>query len=222
MILEDNDGAKTNSKDLLRETTPLIIANEDGNINMPLISLMVSSTTAKAGNPLTFEASAKTLMGTDITTKSEYIWDFNGDGIIDKKTTEPKVTHTYTHAGSMNMKLKVVYNGVSNTKYQTISVKNELSPNVSVYRVGTRIFAINTSGGSYEKARWTMGDFISDELGSTSYDFGSVSSLPSSGNLEITDSNGVSKNIDFPIAGLDPTSATTGSGLSLITYPEIQ
>lgn len=56
----------------------------------------------------------------------------------------------------MNMKVKVVYNGVSNSKYQTMYVKNELSPNVSVFRKENKIFAINTSLGVFEKAQWTF------------------------------------------------------------------
>ena len=80
-----------------------------------------------------FSVSAKNILGTDITTKSEYQWDFDGDGKIDKKTVEPKATFIYPASGKYTMKVKVLYNGVSNTKYQIINVKNELKARVEGY-----------------------------------------------------------------------------------------
>lgn len=44
VILEDNDGARVNSADTLKDQSPLIITNDDGNINLPLISLTVPKT----------------------------------------------------------------------------------------------------------------------------------------------------------------------------------
>lgn len=43
------------------------------------------------------------------------------------------------------MKVKVTSNGVTNTKYQTVTVVNELVPSVEVYKMGSKVFAINTS-----------------------------------------------------------------------------
>lgn len=110
MILEDNDGARVNSKEVLRDQVPLLITNDDGNINMPLISLSTAKTQVLAGEKVSFLVSAKTILGTDITTKSTYNWDFDGDGTIDTKTTEPRVDHTYTNAGNYTVKVKVTYN----------------------------------------------------------------------------------------------------------------
>lgn len=96
---------------------------------MPLINLTTSKSQILTDEPIEFRVSAKNILGTDITSKSEYQWDFDGDGKIDKKTTEPKANYSYKSSGKYTMKVKVTYNGTSNTKYQLITVKNELKAN---------------------------------------------------------------------------------------------
>ena len=130
VILEDNDGARVNSTDILKDQSPLVITNDDGNINLPLITLSIPKTQLLTGEKAEFSVTAKNILGTDLTPKSEYVWDFDGDGKIDAKTTTPQADHVYTTSGKYTMKVKVVYNGVSNTKYQVINVKNELKANV--------------------------------------------------------------------------------------------
>ncbi len=101
---------------------------------MPLISLKTPRSQVLAGETIEFFVQAKTILGTDITNKSEYAWDFDGDGKIDKKTAESRVTHIYQNTGNYNMKVKVTYNGTSNSKFQNITVKNELKARVQGYQ----------------------------------------------------------------------------------------
>lgn len=164
VILEDNDGARTNSTDVIRDTVPLIIANEDGNVNMPLISLKTPRSQVLAGETIEFFVQAKTILGTDITNKSEYAWDFDGDGKIDKKTAESRVTHIYQNTGNYNMKVKVTYNGTSNSKFQNITVKNELKARVQGYQKWDIISFMNVSDGIFTTADWQVGDIRSDAL----------------------------------------------------------
>ena len=145
VILEDNDGARTNSDDSMREKVPLIITNENGNVNIPLITLTPSSSRINVDETVTFRVNARNILGRDITNESTYAWDFNGDGIIDQKGSSPVVDYTYPTQGRYQMKVKVTFNGVTNTKYQTIAVDNVLSPAVTLYRMGTKIYAINSS-----------------------------------------------------------------------------
>lgn len=136
VILEDNDGARTNSaNDSTSEQIPLIITNQNGNIYLPLITLSTPQTTVIAGENVHFSATAKTIVGSDITGKSEYAWDFDGDGKIDQKATTSGVDHIYENSGNYTVKVRVTYNGVSNTKYQTIYVKNELKAAAHGYRL---------------------------------------------------------------------------------------
>ena len=145
VILEDNDGARVNSTDVISDQTPLIITNDDGNVNLPLITLTVPKTQVLVDENVDFTVQAKNILGVDVTQKSEYAWDFDGDGKIDKKTTEPRTTYAYKASGKYNMKVKVSYNGVSNTKYQIINVKNELKANAYGYKSGDMYYFVNTS-----------------------------------------------------------------------------
>ena len=77
---------------------------------MPLISLAVPKTQVLAGETIDFVVTAKTILGTDITKKSQYQWDFNGDGKVDRKTDEARTTYIYQNSGNYTAKVKVTYN----------------------------------------------------------------------------------------------------------------
>ncbi len=173
VIVEDNDGARYDSSQLQSEQLPLIVANDDQNINMPLINLSIVNLNKERGffladETVEFSASAKTILNIDVTDKSEYYWDFDGDSRIDQKTTEPRASHIYKKSGKYNMKVKVVNNGVTNTKYQVIYVKNELKANVTGYRIGDMTYFMNTSKWTYDAAKWILWTIESTSLYGTS------------------------------------------------------
>ncbi len=164
VILEDNDGAKMNTMESGQSPTPFIIDNSNGNINLPLINLSVSKSTINVGEKVLFSADVKTIIpGVNITNKSEYAWDWDGDGRIDEKSTTSSVEHVYTRSGDYNMKIRVTNNGVSNSKYQKIQVKNKLKAGVYGYKLpDNRIYLMNASEGAYETSRWEVGSIVSD------------------------------------------------------------
>ena len=141
---------------------------------MPLISLAVPKTQVLAGETIDFVVTAKTILGTDITKKSQYQWDFNGDGKVDRKTDEARTTYIYQNSGNYTAKVKVTYNGTSNTKYQNIVVKNELKAKVHGYQNNDSLYLINTSNGIYDSALWQIGDIQSDSLYSVSLPRGAL------------------------------------------------
>jgi PKD repeat protein len=157
VILEDNDGAKVNSLDSSADQAPLILDNQNGNVYLPLISLSTPKTAILAGDPMHVSVDAKTILWTNITKKSEYSWDFDGDGKFDEKTSVASIDHVYKNPGTYSLKVRVTYNGVSNTKYQTIYVKNELKAKVAWYRLPDgRVYFMNMSNGIYDKALWNI------------------------------------------------------------------
>jgi PKD repeat protein len=162
VILEDNDGTRVDSADTLAEQVPLITANDDANINMPLINLSVDKTQVLTDDIINFSVSAKNILWVDVTWKSEYYWDFDGDGHTDKRGSEPTASHSYRNSWRYNMKVKVVNNGVSNTKFQVIFVKNELKAAVKWYHIGNAVYFVNTSKGSYDKAEWNFAWYSSE------------------------------------------------------------
>lgn len=164
VILEDNDGGRKNSMDDGVEQNPLIIDNQNGNIYLPLITLS-SPKTGLAGEELRMSVSAKTIVWTDITSKAEYSWDFDGDGKIDQKTQSASVNHIYKNSGTYSLKVRVTYNGVSNTKYQTIAIKNPLKAGFYGYKLQNwDLYLINASKGPYDRAFWNVGSETTESL----------------------------------------------------------
>lgn len=98
VIIEDNDGARIDSKNILSTNAPLIIDNENSNIHLPLITLRTNNKAVKVGQPVNFIAEAKTILGSDITSKAQFAWDFDGDGRIDERSASSSISHTYNKA----------------------------------------------------------------------------------------------------------------------------
>lgn len=218
VIIEDNDGAKINSSEYLKDQSPLIISNDNGNVNLPLITLTTRKTTVLAGESLDFVVSAKNILGTDITSKSDYQWDFDGDGRIDKKTTEPRASFVYKNSGNYTMKVKVVSNGVSNSKYQTIVVKNELKARIKGYMSGERVLLMNASAGSYNQAIWRAGEIESTSLTSIVVP---ASTFASGGtaSLNISASETENATTEITLADIESLTSTSGSGIVYQSFP---
>ncbi len=215
VILEDNDGAKMNTMESGQSPTPLIIDNSNGNINLPLINLSLSKSTVNVGEKVLFSADVKTIIpGVNITNKSEYAWDWDGDGRIDEKSTTSSVEHIYTRSGDYNMKIRVTNNGVSNSKYQTIHVKNKLKAAAYGYRLpDNRVYLMNASEGSYDKAHWEIGTTLSDSPASVMID--SASGV-TTGKLTITSNTSDTSTTDIDLTQLETIS---GTGVLYQSYP---
>lgn len=224
VILEDNDWTRVNSSDLFQNKTPLLIDNANGNTNMPLITLNVPKKTVKAGEKVRFTVDAKTIMGTNITNKSQYAWDFDGDGKVDDKGTNPNWEYTYTKAGDYNMKVRVTNNWVSNTKYYTISVRNELKASYIGYKLPwDKLYLMNTSQGVYDTTQWTLGSFTSTQPEGVLVDFANLPKADekwSIGKLTITNSSSEVSSADIVLKDL--STIETGSGINIQTYPILQ
>jgi PKD repeat protein len=196
-----------NSMDSGQSPTPLIIDNSNGNIYLPLITLSAPKTAVNVGEKVRFAVEVKTIIpGVNITNKSEYAWDFDGDGRIDKKSNTPTIEHIYTRSGDYNMKVRVTNNGVSNSKYQTIHIKNKLKANVEAYRLSDgRIYLINASEGKYDKANWTIGSLVSESLSSVMLDSGSNIT---SGILTVSNNDNDSSSTPIDLSKVETISGT--------------
>lgn len=81
--------------------------------NRPNAKLKIGEYRADIGQPVTFDASDSYVVDANIT---RYEWDFNGDNIMDKTTTEPRVTHVYNEKfdGVMQVRIFADNDTVSN------------------------------------------------------------------------------------------------------------
>lgn len=220
VILEDNDGARTNSADTSSEQVPLILNNQNGNIYMPLITLSTPKTAVLAGENVHLSVEAKTIVGTDITGKSDYAWDFDGDGIIDQKTQNPSIDHIYQNSGNYTIKVRVTYNGVSNTKYQTIYVKNALKAHAHGYHLSDgSIYLLNSSEGIYDKALWNIWGKSIESLYSTLIEAGNNIDGWTLGTLTVSN-NG--SDVDTANIQLSDIEEVTGSGIYYQSSPKAE
>jgi hypothetical protein len=62
VIAEDNDGARYDTSENVTDQKPLLIANDDSNINMPLISLTLDKSQALAEEVIRFSVKAKNIL----------------------------------------------------------------------------------------------------------------------------------------------------------------
>ncbi len=119
--------------------------------------------------------------------KAEYKWDYNGDGFYEETTNTPTASHIYDKPGNFNFKIKVTYKGISNTKYQAITVKNEIVPNLEYIAIGKKFIFLNTTKGLYTKVKWSLSGTTSTTPDSFTYDFGEN---PVSGEVTLEVSDG--------------------------------
>lgn len=196
VILEDSNGTKINSEDITSERFSLSLTSDS--INTPIISLKTSNTNIAVGQKVDFGVTVKNILGSDIASKAEYKWDYNGDGFYEETTNVPASSHTYDAPGSFNAKVKVTYKGVSNTKYQTIVVKNEISPNLEYVAIGKKFVFFNTTRGLYTSAKWRIGDVTSTNPTSFVYDAEKEGTIPTNIKLEVSDGT-LNKSITTPL-----------------------
>lgn len=221
VILEDNDGAKANSMNDGSEQVPLILDNQNGNIYMPLISLTMPKNAVLVGENVFMSVDAKTIVWTVVTKNAEYAWDFDGDGRFDERSTNPSVNHTFKNSGTYQIKVRVTHNGVSNTKYATIYVKNPLKANAVGYTLADgSIYFMNTSEWLYDRAIWT----VNGEQTESPYTFtiprAQLSTLSGEDIGTLRVSNGETDTSSFTLSRKDLMQIASWTGIAYQTSPQ--
>ena len=145
VVMEDSNGLKVDSSVTTQEvySTPDLFVNQ--NLATPIVTFDVGKKRLVLGEESTFTANVKNALGQEISDRSEYRWDLDGDGFYDMKTEKNTITHTYTLPGEYRPKVKVTHRGVSTPKFATLIVDNRLEPRMEVYTVGNTIVAHNTT-----------------------------------------------------------------------------
>jgi hypothetical protein len=113
------------------------------------------------------------------------------------------------------MKVRVTYNGVSNTKYQTIHVKNKLKAAIQGYKLPDgRIYLLNSSEGSYDKTTWSIGSETYNTPTSVLVD----PSDATTAKLEISSNNNEVAQTELNLATVE--TIASGSGIAYQSYPK--
>lgn len=218
---EDSNWAKVNTEESSSERYSIQLATD--NINTPIIKLSTDKTSIWVWEDINFEVSVNDILGKDISSKVEYKWDFDWDWFYDETGKTPKITHKFNTPWNINFKVKVSYKGISNTKYQLISVKNTLKPDLEYYSIWKKVILFNTTKWLYTKADWDLwNNIISSNKDYFVYNFAD-SDFPTSVNLKVGDWQ-VSKAVDFPIRK-DLTNykkiEKSSEKIQVFAYPEI-
>lgn len=223
VTMEDSNGEKVNSDDQRTERYSLSLVTD--NINTPLISLKADNTNVNAGDKVKFDAIVKNVLGSDISGKSEYKWDFDGDGFYDETTDKPTVSHSYDKPGNFNMKVKVTYKGISNTRYQSVNVKSDLRPSAEVLAIGRKFVFLNTTPPPFQSVKWSIGNGMatSDSKDSFTYEFGEDDDISSiSATMEVSDGKDT-KSVEIPIkkdVANELRFKKSSEKLEYLTFPE--
>jgi hypothetical protein len=155
-VMKDNNEARVSSEEITGSKYFITLAGD--NINTPLVGLHASDTSINIGEEVSFTAKVENILGQNISKKSKYSWDLDGDGFYEKKTTTPEITTTFKKSGEIFAKVKVQHNGFSATKSITMNVASVLKPEFEYVSIGNKFVFINNSIGTYDKIEWKLGD----------------------------------------------------------------
>ncbi|MGE4444514.1 MAG: PKD domain-containing protein, partial [Candidatus Altimarinota bacterium] len=156
VVMRDNNDARYSSEE--GDSNKYFITLNGDNVNTPLIDFKVNKNNLFIGEESVFSAKVKNILGQDITDKSEFAWDFDGDGFYDKETTTGEISHKFESSGTFYTKVRVKYKGMTNVRTIEMTVANLLEPNFEYVSIGNTYVFFNTSSGKYDKSVWDMGD----------------------------------------------------------------
>ena len=87
---------------------------------LPAAAFTWSPTTAKKKKPVTFDASGSSDPDGTI---ARYLWDFDGNGSVDRESQNPTVSHSFSTTGNFPVTLTVVDDdGGRDSETRTVSV----------------------------------------------------------------------------------------------------
>ncbi len=160
VVLTDDNWDKINSEQLWKEATLTLAWN---NINVPLVDLKVNDSSVYIWDDVVFSAKVKNILWRNITSKSKFYWDFDGDWFYDQESTIPTVSHIYKKSWTFYAKLKVKHKWFSNTRTVEIDVENRLSPDFKYISVWSTFLFLNNSKWVYSFIIWDLWDWTKVE-----------------------------------------------------------
>lgn len=119
--VEDNNGGKNTCFEALGDYAPISIKTTQ-NIS-PKVQLIPDKRDIKLGDTIVFTATVKTSEGLDISSLANFKWDFDGDNVFDDVSAVNIIAHKYTTAGKFSPRVKVMYQGLSTSVSDKITVQ---------------------------------------------------------------------------------------------------
>ncbi len=156
LILKDNNEARITSDEATWSKFFITLAGD--NMNTPLIELKVNDSSVTIGDEVVFTANVKNVLWQDISTGSEFSWDFVGDWFYDKTTKENTTTYKFIKSWEYLSKVKVKYKWFTNVRNITINVSNKLEADFDYISIGNKFVFLDKSTGKIDNINWDLGD----------------------------------------------------------------
>ncbi len=118
--VEDNDGDISTTQEELGKSISIKV--ETGKNKAPKVNLVLDKKSVLMGESILFTAHVENSEGEDISHLATYKWDFDGDNIFDTVSSKNSILHKYMIPGNVVVKVKVLFQGLSTSKTEKISV----------------------------------------------------------------------------------------------------
>ncbi len=155
VVLTDENWVRVTSEELWKKASITLAWD---NINVPLVELNVNDSSVYIWEEVVFTVKVKNILWRNITSKSKFYWDFDGDWFYDQESSIPTVSHTYEKSWTFFVKLKVKHKWFSNTRTIEINVANRLSPDFKYISIWNTFLFISTSKWLYDSIVWDLWD----------------------------------------------------------------
>ena len=156
VLMKDNNETRVSSEEITGSKYFITLTGD--NINVPLVDLNVNDSSISVGEEVLFTAEVENILWYNLSNKSEYSWDLDGDGFYEQKTNTPSISHTFERSGEFYAKVKAKYKWYSNTKSITMNVSNLLKPDIDYISIGNKFVLLNTSMWKSESVKWDLWD----------------------------------------------------------------
>lgn len=118
--IADNDNGIYNSDERFGEVSYMDVQN--GPNLSPVAEFTMDKTTISVGDSITFISKSYDPQGEDLP-RDAFKWDFDGDGEFDDISTGSQVNRQFNTPGEFNVRMKVVYRGLSSSANKTVFVE---------------------------------------------------------------------------------------------------
>lgn len=145
----DNDSGFINSEEKFLELNSLDIKN--GPNVSPVVDFTMDKSTISVGDSISFISDAYDPQG-DKLPNDAYKWDFDGDGEFDDVNSGASISRQFNTPGEYNVRLKVIYRGLSSSKQKKIFVENtESLPQAAfTYKVDSNTVTFDASNSRFD------------------------------------------------------------------------
>ena len=121
LVITDNDNQDYNTQERFGDVSSLEIKN--GPNLSPVAEFTMDKSTVAVGDSISFISTSYDPQG-DTMPNDAYRWDFNGDGVFDDTTTGPQINRQFNTPGEFEVRLKVIYRGLSSSAAHKVVVES--------------------------------------------------------------------------------------------------